>query len=179
MKLATNFALPRHRAAPTFAGVIWSTVLALFVTLVWLLIDTSTIRRDFPELRDRLTQLEQRTVPNKNVQLPATAEASALRQRVAAVNLRVLTRGRSLTAILSRLETLLPEQAYLVSFQRRVQEGEMLVMAEAESAEPLTAFLLNVEKDTWFSEVLLTRQASQTVTGRKAVQFELRLKEAP
>ena len=177
MKISTNFALSRHRLAPVVAGVIWTVAFAFIVAGVWMLIVAAAVRQELPELRDRLIQLERRALPSQAERLPPVAEATALRQRVAAVNARVLARGRPLTAILARLETLLPDQAYLVSMQRRVREGEMLLVAEADSAESLTAFLLKLEKDPWFSEVLLTRQAPQALGGRKVVQFELRVKE--
>jgi len=179
MKLTTNFAWPRHHIAPVLAGIAWTMAAALFIASVWLLFDAATVRQALPELRERLAQLDQRTLAENSQPLPPSAEARVLKQRVAAVNARAMARGRPLIAILSRLEGLLPDQAYLASVQRRIREEELLIVAEADNPEPLTAFLLKLEKDPWFSQVLLTRQAPLAIGARKAVQFELRLKEAP
>ncbi|HZO01030.1 MAG TPA: PilN domain-containing protein, partial [Burkholderiales bacterium] len=70
----------------------------------------------------------------------------------------------------------LPENVHLVSLQHRAREGEALLVAESPSAEALTAFLLRLEREARFDEVLLSKQGTANAPGASAVQFEIRVR---
>jgi hypothetical protein len=82
-------------------------------------------------------------------------------------------RGWSTPQLLAWLGRQLPENVYLVSMYHRPREGEALLVAESPSAEALTGFLLRLEKEPRFAEVLLSKQG---VRSAGTVQFEIRVR---
>lgn len=178
MKIQTNFVVP---VLPLARGMI-----AVGTTLALLLVGASIAcwsdglakNEQIQESLERLAQLEaRRAALGERPQLPPGPAMAALRERVASINALSIGNGRRLVPLLALFEELLPADAWLVSLSHKARDGEVILVAEAERAEQLTQFLLNLEKSSRFSEVLLLRQAPFGVEGRRTVQFELRLKE--
>jgi hypothetical protein len=166
-----NLVLP---LAALFLGI---SLLAVGLT-IWLGIDAITLRAERSSLEERLAQIETRarevTTPEA---LPPSADLAALRQRVTAINALTGSRGWPLPTLLARLEETLPAEVHLVSLQHKRKDGEVLIVAEATNAEALTGFLLKLEKEPHFGEVLLSKQAQRGTPGGKSVQFEVRVRE--
>ncbi len=177
MKITTNLVPSIRRLVLPTAGILWGLVGVLMVVGLWLAHAVIGARNEIPALRERLAQLEvrQRELTTSE-RSPPVAELEDLKRHVAALNTLSGSRGRSVTSLLTDLEGWLPDQAWLVSLHDRAKEGEVLVVAESGSVEPLTVFLLRLEQQSRFSEVLLVKQTPQG-TERKTVQFEIRLKE--
>ncbi len=178
MKIETNFIAPVHAWATRTALAIWIVALILIGGTVALWLDGSVTRAQIVESTERLSQLEaRRAAVGKQPDTPSPVEVAALRGRVATVNALSVTGGRRLVPLLALFEELLPADAWLVTLSHKARDGEVVLVAEAAQAEQLTQFLLNLEKSTRFAEVLLSRQTPIGTDGRRAVQFELRLKE--
>jgi hypothetical protein len=178
MKIETNFTAPVHALAARIALAIWIVALVLAGGIIALWLDGSATRTQIGESTERLAQLEvRRAALGKQPDTPSAVEIAALRGRVATVNALSVTGGRRLVPLLALFEELLPADAWLVTLSHKARDGEVILVAEAAQAEQLTQFLLNLEKSTRFSEVLLSRQTPIGTEGRRAVQFELRLKE--
>lgn len=176
MKITTNFVHSPARLARPLAIGLWG--LASMVALSGLSLWYAAIetRDEIPDLRERLAQLDQRRHELAAQPVLPAAELQQLKQRVATLNALSSSRGHSVGSLLADLEQWLPDQAWLVSLHNRAKEGEVLVVAESASVEPLTVFLLRLEQQPRFSEVLLVKQTPQG-TSRKTIQFEIRLKE--
>jgi hypothetical protein len=84
-------------------------------------------------------------------------------------------RGWSTPQLFDWLGARLPDNVQLVSLHHRPREGEALLVAEAQSAEALTAFLLALEREPRFAEVLLAKQGAAAGSA-SAVQFEIRVR---
>lgn len=177
MKITTNFVPSVMRLVLPMAGILWGLVGALMAVGLWQAHAVIGARDEIPALRARLAQFEacqrELTTPERP---PPVAEIEDLKRRVAALNALSGSRGRSVTSLLKDIEGWLPDQAWLVSIHDRRKEGEVLMVAESVSVEPLTVFLLRLEQQSRFSEVLLVKQTPQGAE-RKTVQFEIRLKE--
>lgn len=177
MKITTNFVASPARLVRPMAAVLWGLVCLVVAVVLWLAHAAVSVRSELPELRERLVQLEQRQRELINQERPPpVAELQDIQRRVTALNTLSGSRGRSVTSLLADLETWLPDQAWLVSVHDRTKDGEVLIVAESESVEPLTAFLLRLEQQPRFSEVLLVKQTPQGAP-QKSIQFEMRLKE--
>ena len=107
--------------------------------------------------------------------LPA-AELESLHRRIQALNKVSGIRGWSTPRLLGWLGGQLPDNVYLVSLAHKPREGEALLVAASPSAEALTAFLLRLEKEPRFAEVLLAKQGARGAPGAAAVQFEIRIR---
>lgn len=162
------------------AALVWCLGLLGIGTAVWLVIDASARRAERPALEERLAQLQQRV---KDIAAPAAspsrAELSATKQRVAAINALGGARGWPAEAMLAKLERLLPERAYLVSVHHQLRDGEVRLIAEATDAEVLTTFLINLEKEPHFTQVLLAKQSQHGSAAGRTVQFDIRVRERP
>lgn len=179
MKISTNFVSTRPGIArPLIAGLLGLALLSLAL-IAWLLHDAASLRTELPQLRKRLLNVEAnaQTAPQPPADTPTSKELSDTRNRVIAVNAATKTRGMSTVALLSELEKLLPAQAWLISLHHRAADGEVMLVAAAPSAPPLSDFLLQLERDPKFAEVLLLRE-SQGGSGTD-VQYEIRLKVRP
>lgn len=176
MKITTNLVASPTRLVRPMAAVLWM-LAGLFISVaLWLAHAAIDTRDEIPALRERLAQLEQRQREITTPEKPPAVELQGLKQRVAALNALSDNQGGSVTTLLVDLEQWLPDPVWLVSLHDRVKSGEVLLVAESESVEPLTAFLLRLERQPRFSEVLLVKQTPRSAP-RRSVQFEIRLKE--
>lgn len=174
MKIATNFVLPAQRAVAPIAAAMAAIALLLALFAVWLGRDATELRSELPQLRTRLVHVEAQK-PVAAVRLPPAAELADIRARVARINTAARTKGVPTLALLADLEKQLPRHAWLVSVHHRAARGEVMLVAAAHHADPLSDFLLKLEGDPLFDEVMLVREA-QPSGGRGAVQYEIRLK---
>lgn len=180
MKISASLTPPMRSLVPPTLVVAWVLAFAAAAATLWLISDALSRNSERPALEERLVQLEQR-VAKATTQAtgPSSSELTAMRRRVATINTLSGARGWPVATLLAKLERLLPERASLVSLHHRLREGEMQLVAEAADATTLTQFLVNLEKEPHFAEVLLAKQSQHTGTGGRMVQFELRLKEKP
>lgn len=180
MKIQASLVTPPRPLAFALAAALWTLSFVLLAATGWLAWAAVQQRAELPELEARVAQLErqvQQATPH--AALPATPELIATKERVAALNALSQVHGWPAPVLLARLEEWLPDQAWLVSLHQRVRTGEVLLVAESPSAELLTTFLLKLEKEPHFAEVLLSKQAQRAGRHASLVQFELRLKERP
>jgi hypothetical protein len=135
------------------------------------------MRAERPRLEARLARVEaQAARAAPRAALPPSAELASLRERVHALNKLSGLRGWSTPQLLDWLGAKLPDNVHLVSLHHRPREGEALLVAESPSAEALTGFLLRLEKEPRFDEVLLSKQGTVGAPGTGAVQFAIRVR---
>lgn len=176
MKVSINFVDSPGRWTRPLLGLAWGSVGVLALTGLWLTHAAYDVRREMPSLHERLSQLDQRQREIVVQERPTAQELQELKRRVLALNALSSIRGHSPVSLLTELEQLLPDAAWLVSLHDRAKAGEILLVAESERVEPLTQFLLRLERQPRFSEVLLVKQAPQGAPSR-SIQFVVRLKE--
>ncbi|HKQ31277.1 MAG TPA: PilN domain-containing protein [Burkholderiales bacterium] len=178
MKITTNLIITRPRLALPLAAAVWGLGLVLIVFAIVLTVAAVESNTERPNLEVRLTRLnEQLTAAAPKQPLPPDTELVSMRQRVGTFNSIASTRGMTPVQMLSWIEKSLPEKVYLASLHHRPRDGEMLLVAEAPTAEPLTVFLLQLEKEPRFKEVLLSKQGTRKGQGAATVQFEIRVRE--
>lgn len=179
MKIATNFVRPIQRAAIPVAALFWLMSFAFAVSAWWLLDDASALRGELPDLRQRFVRINAtgHAPAVQPVQLPSVQELAETRNRVARINAAVRTKGMPTLSLLDDLEAQLPPEAWLVSFHHHATDGEVELIVSASSADLLSGFLLNLERDPLFEQALLVRELQPSGTGKTGiVQFEIRLK---
>jgi Tfp pilus assembly protein PilN len=176
MRITTNFVNRGDRAVIPVAATLWLCTIVFCTAAWWLVEDAASLRSSLPDLRQRLARVGTAAHGVPQVQnLPPVSELAEMRERVARINAAAQTKGVPTTALLAKLETLLPSQAWLLSFHHRATQAEVTLIAAAPTAEPLSGFLLKLEHDPLFEEVMLLRELSPTSSG-KSVQYEIRLK---
>ena len=186
MRITASFPSERPRLTGVAVAGSWLAALALALAAAWLLVAAFDMRAERPRLDARLTRVDEQLAAAKPRQdLPAGAELESMRQRVSALNRLSGMRGWATPQLLAWLGEQLPDNVYLVSLNHRPRDGEAQIVAESHSAESLTAFLLRLEREPRFSEVLLSRQGARGVQvaggapGASAIQFEIRLRWKP
>jgi len=183
MRITASFPSARPRLTGFTVAGSWLAALALALAAAWLLLAAFDMRAERPRLEARLKRVDEQLAAAKpRHDLPAGAELESMRQRVSALNRLSGMRGWATPQLLAWLGEQLPDNVYLVSLNHRPREGEAQLVAESHSAESLTAFLLRLEREPRFSEVLLSRQGARGVQaaggapGPSAIQFEIRLR---
>lgn len=180
MKIAVNLLGPRPRLAWPLAAGLWSLGAFAFLVAAILLGSTFEMRAERPRLDERLARLEEQAQPAGDASvLPPAADLAALRERVRALNALASVRGAGTLHILGWLEGRMPDNVHLVSLYHKPRDGELLLVAEAPSAEVFTAFLRIFEKEPLFSEVLLSKQAVRASQSGGGLQFEVRARMKP
>lgn len=179
MKIATNFVSPAQQAARPLQMLSWLAAGLLLVLCAWLVRDALDLRAGLPELRQRVARSASLVEASPVQALPAQRELNRTRERVARLNAVARTTGVQSSVLLSELETLLPPQAWLTRWHYRATEGTVSLVAAAPSAEPLSAFLLKLERSALFEQAMLMREVQPTGAGQGGVQFEIRLKVRP
>jgi hypothetical protein len=177
MRITANFPAARPRLTLPLVAALWASTLTFGIAAGWLTVSIFEMRAERPRLESRLARVEEQlAAAAPSEPLPPPSELEALRQRVYALNKLSGTRGWGTPQLLGWLAGQLPENVYLVSLHHKPREGEVLLVAESPSAEALTGFLLRLEKEPRFAEVLLSRQGSRGTPGAGAVQFEIRVR---
>jgi Fimbrial assembly protein (PilN) len=180
MKITAHFPASRPQLTWLVVTAPWLAALAFVVVAAWLLASARDMRAEVPRLEARLARVEQQLAAARPHQaLPAAADLESMRRRVSSLNKVSGVRGWATPQLLGWLGEQLPDNVYLVSLHHRPREGEAQLVAESHSAEALTGFLLRLEKEPRFSEVLLSRQGAHRAAGAPgaaAIQFEIRLR---
>lgn len=177
MKIATNFVNPLRQGVMPLLAIVWLAALALAGVAWWLLADTAELRGELPQLRQRFERIDTEVVDAAAQEhMPPAQELAETRNRVAKINAAARTKGVPSTVLLAELETQLPPDAWLSSLHYRASEGDVRLIAAARSAEPLSSFLLKLERSTLFEVVMLMREIQPAGVGQDRVQFEIRLK---
>jgi type IV pilus assembly PilN-like protein len=179
MRITASFGPARRRLAWPLAAVLWSCAVAFALAAAWLALAAVELRDERPRLEARLARADEQLLAAPGEPLPAPAELDSLRRRVQALNKLSGMRGWGTPQLLGWLGGQLPDNVYLVSLHHKPREGEALLVAESPSAEALTGFLLRLEKEPRFAEVLLAKQGARGTPGAGAVQFEIRVRWKP
>ncbi|MFP4610484.1 MAG: PilN domain-containing protein [Thiohalophilus sp.] len=180
MSLKLSFVPCEYRAVPVVFALVWTLLLLLLVVTVGLLVARFELAGQTDKLAGRQAQLQEKLEQHRQAQgnAPSLAQFQSLQQRIIDINELAGRQGAGLSAMLSRMEQLLPDQAYVTSLVYRPADNELLLTVEAPSAEQLTGLLQAAEASRRFSEVLLTRQSQENRRGQRLIQFEIRLRAA-
>ena len=156
----------------------WGIAASLATLAAWLATDTIATRDEQSVLARRLSNLEReyRSATGASHALPTAPELQAMRSRVSRLNTVSLVRGWSSAEVLGWLESHMSGEVHLVSFHHKAREAELLIVAEADNAAVLTAFLSRLEREPRFGEVLLSKQASHAQEIGQSVQFEIKVR---
>ncbi len=178
MKLKAGFVQREDSAVPYLFIVVWLAVFTIVVSTGWLVYSRFALAEENATLSEKYDKLQWKLEKNRELLSgsPSLEEFRRLQQRIKVINELAGQQGSGLSAILSRLEHLLPDQAYLTNLIYKPADSEMLLTVEAPSAEQLTGLLQAAENSQRFSEVLLTRQSQEKRRGQRFIQFEIRLK---
>lgn len=176
MKISADFLDARPRLAVPLAATLWLAAVLCLALAGWLALRAQELRAERPRLEARLERIRAQLSASPREPLPAAPQLAALRERVRELNKVAGLRGWSTPQLLDWLGTRLPDNVHLVSLHHRPREGEALLLAASPSAEALTAFLLALEKEPRFAEVLLSKQGAAPDSGAPGVQFEIRIR---
>lgn len=180
MKISTNFIRPVQQAVLPVAVALWLAASVFAGGALWLFGEAAELRGELPQLRERFARIEKSVgAAAAKEQMPLARELAETRDRVAKINAATQAKGLATLALLAELETLLPQDVWLASFQHRAAKGEVLLVASAASPDPLSAFLLKLERAPQFEEAMLVRELHPAGAGKPGVQFEIRLKVRP
>ena len=174
MRITATFVDSRPRLGAPLAWTLWALAAVLAGAAAWLAAAALELRAEVPRLQTRLARVEAQLAEAPRQALPPVAELEALRRRVGDLNRLSGVRGWTTPQLVRWLAGELPDNVYLVSLHHRPREGEAMLVAESPSAEALTGFLLRLEREPRFAEVLLSRQGA--ASGAGLVQFEIRVR---
>lgn len=178
MKVVASFIAARRSWAKLAIRILAAMNLLVMSLIVWVYDSFNNELANLPSLEARIDQLlESRKHSLEQSPMPEYYLLGDMRERVAFLNSLSQANGWSTEYMLSRLEEWLPEQAYLVSFQHKRKKGEIDLIVEASRGEYLTGFLLKMEQEAHFSEVLLGRQVNRDSQDGRVMQFEINIKE--
>lgn len=177
MRITASFVASRPVLALPLVAVLSASALIFVIVGIWLVAGVIDMRSERPRLEARLARIsEQISSVAPHDPLPPASNLESMRQRVYTLNKLSGVHGWSTPQLLAWLEGQIPESVHLVSLHHKPRDGEALLVAESYSAEALTNFLLRLEKEPHFSEVLLSKQGTRSAPGSNAVQFEIRLR---
>lgn len=179
MKFKTNFTFPFGRLVPVLITAGWCLVFLALAGAAGLSVSAVADRRANPGLKSDLEDLRKSPVEKAPLTaMPSNQDLNELRRRLKELNALEAGGGRSVSAVLSRLEGLLPPGARLLSFQQDQLSGEIQLTLEAVSLEDLSKVLSALENDNAFTKVNLNKQ-SQSQGGKDHwVQFSVDMVES-
>ena len=180
MKLTTGF-VPTYRwVFPVLAVALWTGALGAAGAAAALLVHGAALWDDQARLDERLAGLQQRRAAQERAgeDAPGEADARQLLRRVASVNDMLALAGVPTSRLLADLESLIPDEAYLLTFSHDRTSGRVELVVSSSSVEAATAFLERLEDHPAFRSVTLKKKAQRTENGADRVILELELQEA-
>ena len=178
VKFRTNFSYSFGGLVPALTAFGWCLAFLAAVGGVSMAVSTAQYRRENPALKQELGDLEKNPpVQAKPASMPSDQDLAALRRRLKILNALEAGEGGSVSSVLSRLEGLLPPGARLMSFQQDQRSGEIQMGVEAGNLEELSKFLADMEGDSTFTQVNLTKQSLSQGGGGHWIQFSVELRE--
>ncbi|MGD8712714.1 MAG: PilN domain-containing protein [Thiohalophilus sp.] len=180
MSLKLSFVSCETDAVPGLFVGAWVLLLSLLIFAAGMIVTRFELSAQNLDLADRQVELKNKLEQQSELLKggPSLSEFRQLQQRIAAINELAGRQGAGLSVMLSRIEELLPDQAYVTSLSYKPADNELLLTIEAPGAEQLTGLLQAAEKSGRFSEVQLSRQSQEKRGNRRVIQFEIRLRAA-
>lgn len=180
MKVTTNFCFPFDRLILVFVGMGWGLAVLGFLLVVTLVFSASRFTKENPILKSRLEELRHNpVVETKPAFMPSAGDMADLSGRLHILNGMGAGSGKPLSALLARLEKLLPSGARLLNFHGDQSTGEVQLTVEAVSLEDLSKLLTALENDGTFSKVNLTKQSRSLNDKGAWVQFSVDMIGSP
>jgi Tfp pilus assembly protein PilN len=178
MKLKTNFVNTPLNLVPLFSIINWGLALGLLILSIYLVLDGNRLQQKNIVLVDQQKKLNDQwlTVSDQSKQQLTRDRFDKLKIRFATINQLTEMTGQDVSLILSRLESLLPDQSYLLSLNYRSNTDELALVIESSDVGKLTDFIESLEKDKLFSDISIVRQDHVSRKGQTAVQFEVHVK---
>lgn len=178
VKIQTSFVPRRRRLIPALSLGLCVAALGVFGFCVGMIAAKTDMANQRLQMEQRVISLSQKreALTGLQIQIPSAQDVQELNRRIAVVSGPGYAQGHSAAKMLVHLEQLLPAQAYLVSLRYKGKRGEVAFVAESDDKSTLTEFLKGIEKDRYFREVLLTRQAQAGANGQHQFEFRLLIK---
>ena len=108
-----------------------------------------------------------------NTKLPSKQALSDLAQQIKRMRGLLGEKSTQVTHSLNQLEVMLPNPAFLRSFQQDRKTGKAALQAAAPKAADLTNFLRKIEKHPDFHDVRLVRRREGTYQKRRIILFDI------
>lgn len=177
MNLNLGFVKKESRFIQAEFYVIWGALLIVLLMSIYFFRDYSYLHKNNDELRQEIIKFNSKLDEKKRLLkgAPSINEFNALKKRILVVNELAALQGAGLSSVLSQLEAILPQKAYVTHLSYKPKRNEVLMTVEAPGSEQLTEMLFLVENSKYFSEVLLRRQSQAKRKGQRYLQFEMSL----
>lgn len=130
-------------------------------------------------VKDRTALLAQqvRTYEADATAMPDPVFLARFKDEVAFANRLIDRKSFSWTRLLGRLEKHVPGGIAITRIAPHFKDGqveaEIKLNGDADSLEPLTKLMMNLEGSPYFADVFLLRQSIKPVDGRDMISFEL------
>lgn len=161
MKTEMNFsAMPVPPVKMVMSTMLGFGLVAVIIATV-LVFDTIDLWSKNAELEIAQQKLAKRISSNassKQSVLPNQRKMQKFYQKLNVLSKLDATVGADTSMVMSSLEQLLPDSAYLINFHYQKESGETKVTVESGFTESLSKFLHNIEQHNSFRDVLLVRQ---------------------
>lgn len=178
--LKLNFSNQLNNWLPKLIGTLWCILGIVIVMEVWMLTDIRNLNQQilYKEIKAENLLSHKNEVSADNVAFPEEGKLIEIKKRIKMTNLLTNYKGRPISSLLSKLENLLPDDAYIVDIVYKKKKGEVSLVAESANVKTLMLFLEELENDEYFSKVILVRQVHKKTHQKDNKQFELKLVEA-
>jgi hypothetical protein len=177
MKISISLNQPVRRYAKAAGIILMMSGFILVIAGVILVSKYISLRTEYPLLKEHLVGISDiLNVTAGSVELPPEVELRKMRDRVQALNSRTIVKGVYTIRLLDWLEENLPDNVYLVEFQHRPGEGDVLLVAEAPNSNEFTSFLNHLEHEQWFSDAILNKKEILNNANNEYMQYELRIR---
>lgn len=178
MKLKTSFVYAPTNLVPALALTSWGLALGMLVLAGYLILSGLEFQKMNTVLANEQHRLQVKltTIHDVNEQQLTRERYELLKNRIATINRLTGMNGMDISWILSQLESLMPEQCYLQALNYRSVTDDLLLVIESADVSKLTQFIDQLETNGLFSDITIVRQDQVNIRGKKAVQFEIRLK---
>lgn len=177
MKIQTNFSNIPTPPVVLISNLIWGITLLVVLVSIGLGISAYRFNQDTEALQDTKLKLDERlSAMGETTANPVTntVEFQAFRKHVAAISKLGKNKGMNPSLIMAKLEQILPNSVYLLSFQYQGETGDVILTAESKRTASLALFLRQLELEPAFNEVLLLRQLQEGQGNQKRIRYSIK-----
>lgn len=152
----------------------WALLFAVLAAAMALLAASSALRREQGEVALLRAQAQARAATQAQAQAAPVAVRSPVPEAQAnAVNAAVLQLNLPWRALHDAVQAGTPANIALLALEPDARKSTVRITAEAKSSEDMIAYVEQLQKDEWFSAVVLARHEINEQDPNRPIRFQL------
>lgn len=145
--------------------------------LMW--VEFSTFEQEIIKLDKTTKQFQQKTqeLKSRSINVPTKLQVNDLEAKLFRLSQIFVEAKSSVLVVFNKLENIIPESVFIKQLNHNGASAKTTIVALADNADGISAFLEKLEADEDYVSVLLKRQSHIKLKNKEYIEFEILIDE--